>query len=166
MDRWWERVSPQRRIDFNLGNMFMLLGLLFPSLSIMLQGPVPNSTLSEMPEWLQVFMCVLIFFGCGMKLHGALAHRRFYFCNTSLKRCYRYGVAGAPAATSGLLVYGYFLLSSTPTFLSAMSTMGTTFFGIGISGQAVLYWLEARRIERNELEGTDKLIHRLENDSQ
>jgi hypothetical protein len=145
-------VAPEeRRIDFNLGNLCMLVGLMLPALSIVLQGPTPNSVLTDMGEGLQVSMCFCIFTGCGLKLHGALAGRRWYFPRTNLKRCYGYGVAGAPMAAVGAFVYGWFILSNTPTFLSALGGVSTPMFGLGIASQAVLYWLEARRIRHNEI---------------
>jgi hypothetical protein len=53
-------------------------------------------------------------------------------------------------ATMGCLVYGWFILSGTDTFLSALGGISTPMFGIGITIQAGFYWLESRRIERNE----------------
>lgn len=157
LDHWWMTIAPERRIDFNFGNMGMLFGLICSTLSIMLQGPIPNSILEGMSEQLQVMMCFCIFGGCGIKLHGALAGRRFWFPNMTLQRCYQLGYTGAPMATAGALVYGYYILNnafqqsdSYTIFLSATSGVATPSFGIGISLQAVLYWLEARRIERNE----------------
>lgn len=150
IDAWWARVAPERRIDFNFGNICMLIGLMLPALSIVLQGPSPNSVLEGMGDLLQISMCFCIFVGCGLKLHGALAGRRWYFPKHDLKRCYSYGVTGAPMATAGAFVYGWFILSNTPTFLSALGGVSTPMFGLGISMQAVLYWLEVRRIRRNE----------------
>lgn len=150
LDDWWERASPKRRIDMNFGNMFMLAGLILPALSIVLRGPVPTSALNDMPDTLQIAMCGCIFFGCGMKLHGAIAGRRFYFPHTTLKRCYRYGYTWAPLATAGTWVYGWYIINGTPNFWSAMGGISTPLFGLGISLQAVLYWLEYRRINRNE----------------
>lgn len=128
----------------------MLIGLMLPSMSIILQGPTPNSVLADMPTWLQIAMCGCIFGGCGIKLHGALTGSRFYFPRTSLTTSYRWGYTGAPMATVGALVYGWFILSGTPTFLSALGGVSTPMFGIGISIQALFYWLESRRIARNE----------------
>jgi hypothetical protein len=130
--------------------MFMLIGLMLPTMSIILTGPVPNSALMNMPESLQIAMCCCIFLGCGMKLHGALAGRRFYFPGTSVKRCYTYGYSGAPLATVGCITYGYYILSNTDNFLSALGAISTPMFGTGITAQAVLYMLEYRRIDRNE----------------
>jgi hypothetical protein len=150
LDHWWSQTSPRRRLDRNAGNMCMLIGLMLPSLSIILQGPTPNSVLEDMPTGLQLAMCACIFIGCGIKLHGALSGSRWYLPRTPLKTSYRWGYTGAPAATMGAFVYGYFILSGTPTFLSALGGVSTPMFGLGISLQAVLYWLESRRIDRNE----------------
>lgn len=150
LDQWWTRVSPERRLDRSPANICMLIGLMLPALSIILQGPVPNSVLDDMPVWLQIAMCIAIFVGCGIKLHGALSGSRWYFPNTKLLKSYRWGYTGAPAASTGAFVYGWFILSGTPTFLSAMGGVSTPMFGLGISLQAGLYWLESRRIERNE----------------
>ena len=150
LDRWWEGASRERRIDFNLGNEALLLGLSIPAMSIILNGPVPNSSLIRMPIWLQIAMCVCIFVGCLMKLHGAMSGHRWWFPQTPLKRSYTYGFAGAPIAFVGCVTYSWFILGSVENFWSAMSSIGILFFGTGILGQAILYLLEYRRIDRNE----------------
>lgn len=149
-DDWWLRVSPRRRLDRNAGNMFMLIGLMLPTLSIVLRGPTPNSVLNGMPEYLQVWMCAFIFGGCGLKLYGALSGFKYFRPNVHLKDCYKWGFIGAPLASTGAIVYGYYILSNTENFWSALSGVSTPMFGIGISVQAFFYWLEWRRIERNE----------------
>lgn len=150
LDLWWSINSPKRRIDHNAANLYMLAALILSSLSIVLQGPVPSSVLEDMPDGLQVAMCACISIGCSIKLHGALSGSRWYFPKTRLKKSYRWGYTGAPMATVGCLVYGWFILSGTDTFLSALGGVATPLFGIGISHQAVLYWLESRRIAHNE----------------
>jgi hypothetical protein len=150
LDTWWATISPRRRLDRSAGNMFMLIGLMLPSLAIVLQGPVPNSALEDMPDYLQVGMCGCIFVGCGIKLHGALSGSRWYFPRTSLKKAYRWGYTGAPMATVGCWAYGWFILAGTPNFLSALGGVATPMFGLGISLQALFYWLESRRIDRAE----------------
>lgn len=165
LDQWWTDVSPRRRLDRNAGNMAMLVGLMLPSLSIVLQGPTPNSVLEDMPDGLQISMCACIFFGCGIKLHGALTGARWYLPKTTLTQSYRWGYIGAPMATAGCLVYGYYILSGTPTFLSALGGVATPLFGAGISIQALFYWLESRRISRNTRAGTRKELRRRKNGS-
>lgn len=159
LDRWWLERAQHRRIDRNAGNFCMLLGLMLPSMSIILQGPVPTSTLNDMPAILQVTMCTWIFFGCGLKVHGVLCGSRWYFPKTSLAKAYIWGCVGAPVATTGALVYGYYILSGTPNFLSALGGVSTPMFGLGISIQAFFYWLEARRISRNERLLTRREMH-------
>lgn len=150
LDAWWADISPRRRMDRNAGNLCMLIGLMLPSLSIVLQGPVPSSVLEDMPDALQVAMCACIFVGCGIKLHGSLSNSRWYFPKTTLKKAYRWGYTGAPIATVGTWVYGWFILSNTDNFLSALGGVATPIFGLGISIQAGFYWLESRRIDHNE----------------
>lgn len=150
IDKRWADRAPQRRLDRNAANVCMLLGLMLPSMSIILQGPTPSSVLQDMPTGLQIGMCACIFIGCGIKLHGALAGSRFYFPHADLKTCYRWGYTGAPMATMGSFVYGYYILSGTSTFLSALGGVSTPMFGLGIAIQAVFYWLESRRIEHTE----------------
>lgn len=154
MDKWWDRVSPERRLDRNAGNIFMLVGLMMPSVSIVLRGPTPNSALNFMPSWLQIWMCVFIFAGCGLKLHGAFMGFRFYFPHARLANCYRWGFVGAPLATCGAWVYGWYILANTQDFWSAVQGVSTPMFGTGISVQAVIYWLEWRRIKRREIKLT------------
>ena len=164
LDCWWLEASPQRRLDRNPGNLCMLLGLMLPCLAIILQGPVPNSALRLMPEGLQVAMCACIFGGLGIKLHGAMSGSRFYFPRTSLKKSYQWGYTGAPVATMGTFVYGYYILAGTPNFLSALGGVSTPMFGMGVSITAVLYWLESRRIERNEQILTEQAVEVIRND--
>lgn len=150
LENWWEASLPKRRLDHNIANMCMLFGLSLPALSIMLLGPTPTSALRDMSEQLQVAMCTCIFVGCVVKLHGALCHTRFYFPNKPLRHCYQIGYRGAPVASAGLFVYGYYLIEGTPTWTSAVGTVGTTFFAFGVLLQGGVYWLEARRLERLE----------------
>lgn len=161
IDQWWADRASRRRLDRNAGNLFMLMGLIMPSLSIILQGPVPNSVLEDMSNQLQVSMCVCIFIGCSIKLHGALSGSRWYFPHTTLRSAYKYGYIGAPIATAGALVYGWYILSGTPSFLSALGGVSTPLFGVGISVQAIFYWLESRRIEHREVVLTEELKARL-----
>lgn len=150
LDDWWFRVSPNRRLDRNMGNLCMLIGLIFPTFVIMVRGPAPSTALHAMPKWLQAWMCGFIFFGCLIKLHGVLSGTRWYFPHSTVKRCYSYGFIGAPIASSGLLVYGYFLISAVPNWIAAISATLTPMLGLGIGFQGIVYWLEWRRIDRNE----------------
>lgn len=150
LDDWWAAAALVHRLDHNPANFCMIVGLLLSSLSIILQGPTPSSTLSMMSPELQIAMCTCIFSGLGIKLHGVFSHTRFWFPKKSLRKCYQNGYTGAPLATSGMLVYGYYIVSNTPTWLSALGSVLVGFLGIGVGAQGILYWLEARRIERNE----------------
>ena len=152
LDNWWENISPKRRIDRNAGNMCMLIGLMAPTLSIVLKGPAPSSVVSGMSDSMQMMMSAAIFLGCGIKLHGALCGARWYFPKTILKKCYRYGYSGAPAAVVGLGVYSYYIFVNLPNFYAVIGAMLTPMMGLGIGIQAVFYWLESRRLARNENE--------------
>lgn len=165
LDNWWFRNSPDRRLDRNFGNICMLIGLMFPTLAIVLVGPVPNSQLALMPNWLQIWMCAFIFFGCGTKLHGAMSGSRWYFPKIGVKKAYSYGFIGAPFATTGLLIYGYFILTNTQTWVSALGGILTPMLGIGIGLQAIQYWLEWRRIDRNEAKMISIAKKKVSNDS-
>lgn len=137
-------------MDHSPANFCVLIGLMLPSLSIVLLGPSPTSVLTGMSSDMQVAMCACIFSGLAVKVHGALSHTRWWFPRTTLRRCYQLGYTGAPIAVGGLLVYGFYILSNTPTALSALGAVLTPFLGLGIGLQAVVYWLESRRIENNE----------------
>lgn len=150
IDDWWDRTAPTRRLDHNAGNMCMLIGLVLTSLSVIILGPSPSSVIRDMTDSLQIAMCVCIFSGCLLELFGAVAHSRFFFPRMKLKTCYQIGVAGAPLASSGLFVYGWFLLENTPTWTSALGAVLTPMLGVGVLIQSVFYLLEARRIGRNE----------------
>lgn len=150
LDLWWDETSSTRRLDHYPANLCMLIGLLLTSSSIVLQGPSPTSVLVDMSDPLQVAMCACIFGGCLIKLHGIASHTRFWFPHKPLRKCYQLGYTGAPLSTSGLLVYGYYILSNTPTWLSALGGVLTPLLGVGIALQGCVYWLEARRIERRE----------------
>lgn len=150
LDHWWSRVSPERRLDRNAGNMSMLVGLMLPTFSIIFRGPTPNSALTDMPDGLQIWMCAFIFAGCGLKLFGSLSGFPWFRPKARLKDCYRWGFTGAPIATSGCLVYGYYILSNTDNVWSALSGISTPLFGVGVSVQAFIYWLEWRRIDKAE----------------
>lgn len=150
LDLWWEIHSENLRLDHNLANLCMLIGLICASSSVLLLGPSPTSALRVMPPELQIAMCCCIFTGCIIKMHGVFSNSRFWFPRMSLKHCYQLGYNGAPIATAGLFVYGWYLLSNTPTWTSALGAVLTPLLGLGILLQGFVYWLEARRIERVE----------------
>lgn len=151
LDNWWIRVTPDRRLDRGAANICMLIGLVVPTLGIVLIGTAPSSVaITIMPEWLQIWMCAFIFGGCCIKLHGAFCGMRWYFPRAQVKHCYVLGCLGAPLASTGLFVYAFYTAKATPTWVSAMSAVLTGMLGLGIALQAFFYWLEWRRIEHNE----------------
>lgn len=149
-DAWWIRKSPQRRLDRDGIAICAQLGFLGPTLSVALIGPAPASVLTGMGPHLQVSMCICIVVGLGIMLHGSLCGFPWYFPNTPVKRSYTRGYTGAPAAVIGLSVYAYYIITNTQTWSSALSAGVTPLLALGITIQAVLYWLEVRRIENVE----------------
>lgn len=149
-DRWWEIQQPKHRLDRNPANLCMICGLILSSSSIIIQGPSTGSALIEMGDSLQIAMCCCIFGGLLIKLYGVVMCSRWFKPNASLRKCYQKGYQGAPVASAGLFVYGYFLLANTGNWLSALGAVLTPALGIGVLLQGGLYWLEARRIEHVE----------------
>ena|SRR6478752_2930935 len=152
MDEFWEHRSPKRRVDRIPSHIAMLIGLMLPTGAIILRGPAPTSAVADMSEVLQVSMCACIFIGCGIQLHGACLQAVWYpFRCRHIQNAYRWGVAGAPAIVAGLGVYTYYLFLATHgNVWGAISACLTPSLGIGIWFNAVMYWFEARRIERVE----------------
>lgn len=148
LDHWWR--NRRKRIDRGPANFCALIGLVLPAFSIVWQGPVPSSSLTQMSDELQIAMCACIFVGGLWKLHGVLCGSRWWFPRKPLKHCYQYGYQGAPIITSGLFVYGWYLAASTPNFLSALGTVLAPLLGLGIGLQGVEYWLEVRCMEDEE----------------
>lgn len=150
LDVWWERKAPTLRLDHYPANLFLLVGLIFWTISVIRLGPAEGSPLRVMPPWLELSMAVCILVGCLVKLHGVLSHSRFWFSNTPLRRCYQLGYTGAPIAASGLFVYGWYILEHTPTWTSALAGLLAPLLGAGILLQGCVYWLESRRLEHFE----------------
>lgn len=150
LDQWWTRRIADGRVDRNPLAICALLGLMGPTLAIILTGPAPSSVLSGMPDDLQVTMCAFIFVGCGGMLHGAMLGARWYFYGTrrtALRRSY----TSAPLAVSGLVVYGGFILGNTDgNVIAALSGILTPALGLGLLLLAGKYWLEERRMQRLE----------------
>lgn len=149
-DAWWVRKSPQRRLDRDAIAICAQFGFAGPTLSIALVGPAPTSVLEDMAPSLQITMCICIVIGLLTMLHGSLSGFPWYFPNAPVKRCYVRGYTGAPAAVIGLSVYAYYIIENTNTWPSALSAVVTPLLALGISIQAMLYWLEVRRIENVE----------------
>lgn len=152
LDLWWEVKSQNLRLDHNFANLCMIIGLICASASTLLVGPTPTSALRVMPPNLQMAMCSCIFGGLLIKLQGVAAHSRFWFPRWSLRRCYQLGYNGAPIAAGGLFVYGFYLIENSQYWTSALAAVLTPLLGLGVLGQGVVYWLEARRLERVERE--------------
>lgn len=159
IDRWWEMQSRKHRLDRNPANLCMLVGLMLSSLSIILKGPSPNSSLVSMSENLQIAMCACIFVGLGIKLYGLLIGSRWFRSSVSLRCAYQKGYQGAPVASAGMFVYGFYLIENTHDWTSAIGAVLTPLLGLGVLLQGGLYWIETRRIEHVEQAMTDIAIH-------
>ena len=135
-------------------------------MAIILKGPLPSSAVANMSETLQISMCACIFFGCLIKLHGACIGARWYpFRMHHVQQAYRWGYTGAPAAVAGLGVYSYYLfLATNGNIWGAISACLTPALGIGIGLNAIMYWLESRRIDRIERQLTRRKIADLQDE--
>lgn len=156
LDVWWEKTSPKRRLDHHPLYVCVLVGLLGPALSIVMFGPLPASALAGMSDTLQVMLCTLLVMHSVIGLHAVFLGTRFYL-KGPLKRAYRLGYSAAPAGVASLFVYGVVVLanafqsvSAKIMVMSALSGILTPLLGLGVALQALLFWLESRRIERNE----------------
>jgi hypothetical protein len=152
LDKWWETKFSALRLDHNISNFCVILGLIITALSTLILGSTPTSSLNVAPRSTEMAMCACIFIGLSIKMHGVLAHSRWYFPNTTLRRCYQFGYTGAPIASAGLFVYGFYLIEHTELWSSVIGACVTPFLGVGVLLQGGMYWLEARRMERAERE--------------
>lgn len=156
LDRWWARR--ERRLDRTPMNVFVMLGLMSPALSIILRGPSPISSVADMPDITQIAMCACIFVGLGTCLHGAVMRSRWWFPKASLIRCYRKGMSGGPIAVAGLWVYTYFLYVNTVSVWGTLNAFLTPALSLGVASNCLWYALEIRLIRRRKAEFTQRAL--------
>lgn len=151
LDHWWGVQQPKHRLDRGPGYLCPMIPLWFYSASITIYGPVPNSTVAELSNLIQVLLGLAILIGCTIGLFGSLLGSKFLWPHIDVRRCYQLGYQGAPATAIGLLVYGIAIIHDTPNWTSAFGGMIAPAVGLSVLLNGLGFWLEVRRLNRVEV---------------
>lgn len=142
LDDWWGLQAPKHRLDRGPSYICNMIPIWLYSLSTILFGPVPNSSVAELPDYLQMMLAFCIFMGATICLYGTIKPR------ADPRYSYRLGYSAAPATSIGLFVYGWAIINDTPNWTSAFAGLVGPFMGIGALLNALGFWLEIRRLNR------------------
>lgn len=107
------------------------------SLSMLAIGPVPNSTISEMSDWMQQLMAFTMLMGSIVTLYGiclgtvfdpllgfkllwrTLRRRKPRWPTADIRRAYAWNAAGLPAITTSLTSYAWAIVDKEAHWTSA-----------------------------------------------
>ncbi|AXH46871.1 membrane protein [Mycobacterium phage Aminay] len=149
VDRWWSRVASDRRIDHGPMYVFVTTAMMLISLSLMLVGPVPKSSLAGLSEATQDLLAIALFLGSATCFNGLASGTRFWRPKANKLSCYQLGIAGTPAVFGSLVVYGWATIAATTSWVSAVSGVLPPAIALGAITNGITFWLEVRRIRRN-----------------
>jgi hypothetical protein len=148
LDSWWTHQAPKHRLDRGPSYLVLLVPVWLYSLSVLLVGPVPKSTVDELPVAVQYAVMLVIFGGSTGQLVGSLLGSRFVKPHFDTRRSYRIGYSAAPMTAMGLFAYGWAVVHDTPNWTSAFGGLVGPAIGLGALINAVLFVAEARRLDR------------------
>lgn len=98
-------MSAPKRLDHGRMYMCIVWALLVWSVASLVVGPIPNSTISELPQSVQSILSLVLFLGAMVKLIGIYSGGRWFMPHTDIRTSYRYAVAAMPAVSGPLIVY-------------------------------------------------------------
>lgn len=142
-DSFFQRPT---RLDHSRMYICVTFGLWITSLSLILVGPVPNSTISNLNEFTQMSMAGVIFVGTSIKLHGIISGTRFYKPNRDPRDYYSQAKWAAVATNVSMGVYVWSIFNYYGDLL--LSTMGGSLGLFIVIGGFWTSWDFANEIDR------------------
>lgn len=128
----------------------VMIGLFGWSLSLLIAGPIRYSIIDELSDTAQNILAGSIFVGSSMCLTGIVLGTRFIRRNIDIRICYAWGAAGTPGVSVAVGVYFWAAVhGSVSPILSGMAGALSLMIPVGAVWNAVYFWRERRRIERN-----------------
>lgn len=113
---------------------------------MILLGPVPDSSISELSATTQKMLSLSLFVGSAICLFGSATGSRFFFRNWKRTKSYQYAVVGMPFVATSIMFYGYAVYVHTPNWISAVGATLGPLLGVGGVINSTFVWLESRRI--------------------
>lgn len=150
--RWLRKYLPgswfQRPTRLDHGRMYMcvMMGLWMTSTSMILVGPVPNSTISNLNTFTQVSMACVLWIGSALCIFGYLSGTRHFRRKTDLRDCYQLAKWSVPAIGVSLGTYVWSIFSSYGNLL--LSALGGSIGASILVGSLWNAWDFANEIDR------------------
>jgi hypothetical protein len=146
-----ERIFKRpERLDHGPMYICVIVALFLWSLSLLIAGPVRYSIIDELNDTAQNWLGGGIFIGSSMCLTGIVLGTRFVRPHIDIRTCYAWGAAGTPAISIAVWVYFWAAVAgSLSPVLSGMSSAFSLLVPVGVVWNAINFWIERRRIERN-----------------
>ncbi|ABD58453.1 gp37 [Mycobacterium phage PBI1] len=122
-----------RRIDHGRMYVSCMMGLWVWSLSLLVIGPVPNSTIDELTDYVQNILASCIFIGSFVCLCGIAIGTKYVLPKADIRLCYRFSLWGIPALAGSVGTYAWAIAHNTGSFwVSAYAASIGTFICLGI----------------------------------
>jgi hypothetical protein len=148
--------KPPVRLDHGRMYMCVTVGLWITSLSLILVGPVPNSTISNLNVFTQMSMAVVMFLGSTAKIIGFLRGTRFLRPDADIRDSYLIAMWAILATNTGLSVYVIAIFMNYGNFL--LSTMGGSLGLSMVIGALWNAWDFRSEIHRINAEFNDRYL--------
>ncbi|AKU45332.1 hypothetical protein MADRUGA_42 [Mycobacterium phage Madruga] len=149
LDAWWEKNSSQRRYDRGPMYFWVMFASLLTAISMILTGPIPNGSISELNESEQIILAWTLLVGATISTFASLTGSRFLFPHWTRVKSYSVGLIGVPLVSSSFSFYAYALYINTANITSGLSGTLVPCLALGSAINGVYFFLEIRRIQRN-----------------
>lgn len=149
LDAWWEAHSAGRRYDRGPMYFWTMVASLINGFSMILIGPSPNISVSELNDLEQKLLAWTLFIGSAIAVFAATTGSRFWFPNFTRVQSYMVGLLGIPLVTASYLFYSYAIAMEVQDFTSALGGVLIFCVAIGTIINGLFFYLETRRIIHN-----------------
>ena len=142
--------GPTKRLDHSRMYICTMFGLFFLSLSLLVIGPIPDSTLAGMDDWTQIMLSVCVLVGSLICIVGILLGTRIFRPKADIRICYQIGQWGIVSICISMLFYVIGVVGHVgPHFwgLTLSSALGLAIL-IGCAWVAIDFEYETERLDR------------------
>lgn len=138
-----------KRIDHGRTYMCVIMGMLFWSLSLLMIGPVPNSTIDELSDYVQNILAASIFVGSFVCCVGCLTGTMVCLPKADVRLSYKFALWGIPAIAGSVGTYVWAIIhdSGNGTFWTSVCASSMSMFVcIGIVWNGLDLVFEIKRL--------------------
>lgn len=149
------------RLDHGRMYMWIMGGLFTLSMGLVIYGPIPNTSLSELPNDVQNLLNLAMFLGSSICIYGILRGEYGLVARKGdIRVSYNLAISGAPAVVASLGTYCYALFDAGNFVPSALSAV----ISVAIIGGTIQNVWDFRN-ERNRITRNIELLRKQQNEA-